>query len=287
MLAQLVNVFKLRIGLLIAITAVAGYAVTPGGSLPLWQILLLGLVILMSSASAGAFNQYIERDLDAQMARTRSRPFVTGAFKAGQPWLWGIALLLILSVVVANWQFNAMVAFHAFMGAFTYGVIYTMWLKRRSAWNIVIGGLAGSFAVLAGAAAAGTGLSPSAIMLAAVLFLWTPPHFWSLAIALHKDYAEARVPMLPVVVGDKKASYIILANTILLVAVSLVPAFFDWGLDWFYLGCAAIGGAYFIYKNIQLVRGEPTRKKAMGNFFASLIQLSLILVGSMLDIHVV
>ncbi len=284
MLAQLVNVFKLRIGLLIAITAVAGYAVTPGVSLQLWEVLLLGIVILMSSASAGAFNQYIERDLDAQMARTRSRPFVTGSFKAGQVWLWGIALLLILSVVIANWLFNAMVAFHAFMGAFTYGVIYTMWLKRRSAWNIVIGGLAGSFAVLAGAAAADPGLSPSAMILAAVLFLWTPPHFWSLAIALHKDYAEAGVPMLPVVVGDQKASYIILANTLLLVAVSLLPAFFDWGLGGIYLASAFIGGAYFIYKNIQLVQ-EPTRKKAMGNFFASLVQLTLVLIGSMLDIH--
>jgi len=286
MLAQLINVFKLRIGLLIAITAVAGYAVTPGVNLQAWEILLLGIVILMSSASAGAFNQYIERDLDSRMARTRSRPFVTGSFKAGQPWLWGIALLLILSVVVANWMFNAMVAFHAFMGAFTYGVIYTMWLKRRSAWNIVIGGLAGSFAVLAGAAAADPGLSPSAIILATVLFLWTPPHFWSLAIALHKDYAEARVPMLPVVVGDKRAAWIILANTIALVGVSLLPAFYDWGLGWFYLACALIGGVYFIYKNILLVR-EPTRKKAMGNFFASLIQLTLVLIGSMLDIHVV
>lgn len=286
MLAQLVNVFKLRIGLLIAITAVAGYAVTPGIRLQLWEVLFLGLVILMSSASAGAFNQYIERDLDAQMARTRSRPFVTGSFKAGQVWLWGIALLLILSVVLAQWKFNAMVAFHAFMGAFTYGVIYTMWLKRRSAWNIVVGGLAGSFAVLAGAAAADPGLSASAIILATVLFLWTPPHFWSLAIALHKDYAEARVPMLPVVVGDQKASYIILANTVLLVLVSLLPAFFDWGLGWLYLSSAFIGGVYFIYKNIQLVR-EPTRKKAMGNFFASLIQLTLVLIGSMLDIHVV
>ncbi len=286
MFSQLVNVFKLRIGLLIAITAVAGYAVTPGGSLHPLEILLLGLVVLMSSASAGAFNQYIERDLDARMVRTRSRPFVTGSFKAGQIWLWSIALLLMLSVVVANWWFNSMVAFHAFMGAFTYGVIYTMWLKRRSAWNIVIGGLAGSFAVLAGAAAADPGMSSSAIILAVVLFLWTPPHFWSLAIALHKDYAEAKVPMLPVVVGDQKAAWIILANTILLVAVSLLPAFFDWGLGWFYLACAFVGGIYFIYKNIQLVQ-EPTRKKAMGNFFASLIQLTLVLIGSMLDIHVV
>ena len=109
MFSQLVNVFKLRIGLLIAITAVAGYAVTPGGSLHPLEILLLGLVVLMSSASAGAFNQYIERDLDARMVRTRSRPFVTGSFKAGQIWLWSIALLLMLSVVVANWWFNSMV----------------------------------------------------------------------------------------------------------------------------------------------------------------------------------
>jgi protoheme IX farnesyltransferase len=280
MLAKLVNVFKLRIGFLIALTAIAGYAVTPGITLPIWQVGVLGLLVLMSSASAGAFNQYVERDLDALMPRTRQRPFVTGAFADSRLWLWGVSAMLLVSVAVAGWLFNLVAAFHIFMGAFVYAIIYTVWLKRRSVFNIVIGGLAGSFAVLGGAAAADPGLSPAAILLAIILFLWTPPHFWSLAIVLHRDYADAKVPMLPVIVGDAAAARIILANTIILVGASVIPFFY--GLGWIYLICAATGGGYFIFRNIELVR-QPTKDKARVNFFASIIQLSLVLVGVLVD----
>ncbi|MEZ5482524.1 MAG: UbiA family prenyltransferase [Porticoccaceae bacterium] len=150
--------------------------------------------MLGASAAAGAFNQYAERDLDARMARTRSRPFVTGAASHNKSWLWLIAALLLISVGMACWMFNFASGFHVFMGAFVYGVVYTLWLKQRTVWNIVIGGAAGSFAVLAGAAAADPSLNMPSLLLAAVLFLWTPPHFWALAIVLHKDYATAGVP---------------------------------------------------------------------------------------------
>ncbi|MDH5436933.1 MAG: heme o synthase [Gammaproteobacteria bacterium] len=284
MLAQIVNIFKLRIGFLIAFTALAGYAVTPGKQLSIIEIALLGLFVLLSSASSGAFNQYVERDLDARMVRTQGRPFVTGEFKHSPLWMWGIMLLLMVAVSLTAWVFNPTAAFHVFMGAFVYAIVYTVWLKRRSVLNIVIGGLAGSFAVLAGAATADPGLAPSAWLLAAVLFLWTPPHFWSLAIALRKDYAAAGVPMLPVVVGDQRAAVIVMLNTLALVAVSLLPLFFDLGLGWIYLTGAAIGGSVFVFKNVQLVR-DPTRQTAMGNFFASLIQLTLVLVCAILDVH--
>ncbi|RLA03943.1 MAG: protoheme IX farnesyltransferase, partial [Gammaproteobacteria bacterium] len=112
------------------------------------------------------------------------------------------------------------------------------------------------------------------------LFLWTPPHFWSLAIALHKDYKEANVPMLPVVIGDEKAAKIILANTILLVAVSIMPYFYEMGIV--YLICAATGGAYFIYKSILLVL-DTNKKTAMGCFFSSLLQLAMVILGSVLS----
>ncbi|MFV1997617.1 MAG: heme o synthase, partial [Acidiferrobacterales bacterium] len=219
----------------------------------------------------------------ALMHRTRQRPFVTGAFTDNRLWLWGISAMLLVSVVVAGWLFNLVAAFYIFMGAFVYAIIYTVWLKRRSVLNIVIGGLAGSFAVLGGAAAADPGLSPAAILLAIVLFLWTPPHFWSLAIVLHRDYAEAKVPMLPVVVGDAAAARIILANTIVLVAASIIPFFY--GLGWIYLASASIGGGYFIFRNIQLVR-QPTKEKARINFFASIIQLSMVLVGVLIDTRI-
>ncbi|NOZ11861.1 MAG: protoheme IX farnesyltransferase [Gammaproteobacteria bacterium] len=282
MFSQLVNVFKLRIGALIAITAIAGYVVTPGADLPAWQIVALGLLVLMSSASAGAFNQFVERDLDARMSRTCKRPFVTGAFTDNRLWLWGVSAMLLVSVVAAGWLFNLVAAFHIFMGAFTYAIVYTVWLKRCSVFNIVIGGLAGSFAVLGGAAAADPGLSPAAILLATVLFLWTPPHFWSLAIVLHRDYAAAKVPMLPVVVGDAAAARLILVNTIILVAASITPFFY--GLGWVYLSCAVVGGGYFILRNIELVL-QPTKEKARVNFFASIIQLSLVLVGAIIDVQ--
>jgi len=188
--------------------------------------------------------------------------------------------MLMAAVLTAGWLFNPVAAFHIFMGAFVYAVVYTVWLKRRSVFNIVIGGLAGSFAVLGGAAVADPGLGPTAIWLAVVLFLWTPPHFWSLAIVLHEDYAAAKVPMLPVVVGDAKAAKIILANTVLLVAASIVPVFY--GMGWIYLAGAVLGGGYFLAKNIQLVR-RPTKKTAMANFFASIIQLAFVLTGAILD----
>lgn len=274
------NLFKLRIGVVISITALAGLAVTPGPSLPAWQIVVLALAVLLSSASAGAFNQYAERDLDVRMARTRGRPFVTGALRHGPAWLWLIALMVAGSVAAAALAVNPLSALYVFLGAFFYGVVYTVWLKRRSWLNIVIGGLAGSFAVLAGSSAVTPGLSPEAIALAVVLFLWTPPHFWSLAIVHHKDYAAAGIPMLPVVVGDARCAQVILTSTILLVAASLAPAFY--GLGWKYLLGAVTGGAYFLVKSFQLAR-NPGPKAAMANFHASLLQLSLLLLAAMVD----
>tara|TARA_R110000822_G_scaffold159476_13_gene299311 strand:+ start:18203 stop:19060 length:858 start_codon:yes stop_codon:yes gene_type:complete len=278
--AQIVDIFKLRIGVLMAVTALAGFAVTPGQSLSSLQMLALALTVLGASAAAGAFNQYAEKDLDARMERTKKRAFVTGAASHNKGWLWLIAGLLLLSVGLASWIFNIAVGFHVFMGAFIYGVIYTLWLKRRTAWNIVIGGAAGSFAVLAGSAAADSALSMPSILLAVVLFLWTPPHFWALAIALHKDYAAAGVPMLPVVKGDDAAAKIILLNIIVLVAVSLLPGFY--GMGWVYLAGASIGGTYFIYKGIHLVQ-NANPKTAIRCFLASLVQLTLLLITAMID----
>lgn len=274
------NLFKLRIGIVICLTALAGLAVTPGPSLSMAQITVLALAVLLSSASAGAFNQYVECDLDRRMARTRSRPFVTGALAHRPRWLWLIGLMVGGSVAAAAFALNPVAALYVFLGAFFYAVVYTVWLKRRTWLNIVIGGLAGSFAVLAGSAAVTPSLSPEAIALAVVLFLWTPPHFWSLSIAYHKDYAAAGVPMLPVVVGDARASHIIFVSTAMLVTASMVPALY--GLGWLYLLAACTGGAYFLWTSARLVR-EPGPKAAMRNFHASLMQLSLLIVAAMIE----
>ena len=280
MIKQYVNVFKLRIGMVIALAALGGMAITPGDSLPVWKILILSLTVLMGSAAAGAFNQYSERDMDAKMIRTKNRPFVTGFFEHGPKWLVIIGLLLLVAVATAALALNAMAALNIFLGAFTYAIVYTVWLKRRTWLNIVFGGLAGSFAVLAGAAAVDPTFGPLPGLLALVLFLWTPPHFWSLAIAYRDQYAAAEVPMLPVVKGDQKAARIILGHTILLVLVSLMPVYY--GLGWIYLAGALSGGTYFLIKSIRLVR-NPTKQNAMANFFASMVQLSLLLFALMLE----
>ena len=283
MVQQLFNIFKLRIGILMATTAIAIPMIMPGATPTVWQMIVLALAILLSSASAGAFNQYMERDLDALMPRTRNRPFVTGAFSQSRWWLLLMAVLLLVGVAAAGFMLNVMAALYVFLGAFSYGVVYTVWLKRRTWLNVVIGGAAGSFAVLAGAAVVEPNLGPLPIIFALVLFLWTPPHFWSLAIALHKDYAAAGVPMLPVVVGDRVAAQVIFGNTLGLVIISLLPVLF--GLSWIYLIGAVIGGGYFLYRNIQLVR-DPSPKVAMSNFFASLIQLVILLSFAVVDVQV-
>ena len=278
---DVLNLFKLRIGVAIAVAALAGLAVERGAAPGGWQAAVLILAVLLSSAAAGAFNQYVERGLDARMARTRNRPFVTGALPHHPAWLWLIVAMIAAAVLAATLATNAVAALYVFLGAFTYGVVYTVWLKRRTWMNIVIGGLAGSFAVLAGAAAVAPVPGPEALALAVVLFLWTPPHFWSLAIACRDDYAAAGVPMLPVVVGDERAARAIFTGAALLVGASLVPAAF--GLGWIYLAAALSGGAWFLLKCRSLLE-RPGRETARASFRASLVQLSAVLLGAMVDV---
>jgi protoheme IX farnesyltransferase len=255
-----------------------GLAVTPGPAPGGLKLLVLALAVLVASASAGAFNQYYERDSDRLMARTRGRPFVTGALPHSPWWLLLIALLLVVAVSAASWAINPVSAGYVFLGAFFYGIVYTVWLKRRSSMNIVVGGLAGSFAVLAGAAAVDPALGPPGLLLALVLFLWTPPHFWS--HANRAEYAAAGVPMLPVVVGNERAARIVLWSTIALAAAALLPGLF--GAGPVYMAGALAGGGYFVHKARLLARA-PSRSTAMGAFFASLIQLSLLLAAATVD----
>ena len=277
---KILGLFKLRIGVVIMVTAMAGFAVTPGsgpGGLPL---AVLALAVLISSASAGAFNQYIECDADRLMLRTRGRAFPSGELPHTPAWLVLIGILLAGSVAAAWYATNPLAALYVFLGAFFYAIVYTVWLKRRTWLNIVVGGLAGSFSVLAGSAAANPDLGAVPLLLALVLFLWTPPHFWSLAIANSADYATAGVPMLPVVVGNARAAQIVFASALALVGVSLLPVFF--GAGPIYFAGAAVGGAFFVRKAWQLARA-PSRKTAMGSFHASLAQLSLLLIAAMSD----
>lgn len=275
-----ISLLKLRIGVAVAASALAGMAAANGPVLAWWQSVGLALAVLGASGAAGAFNHYYERDLDQLMRRTRSRPFASGAFGASPWWLIGFLALLVASLALATAAGGTLAAVFVFFGAFTYGVVYTVWLKRRSVWNIVIGGLAGSFAVLAGAAAVDPMPQVVPTVLAVVLFLWTPPHFWSLAAAKGQDYADAGVPMLPIVVPAHAWTLAILTHTAVLVAISLVPLWFGMGL--FYGLGAGVGGAIFLWKSVALYRW-PTKKAAIANFLASLLQLTLLIVGLLLD----
>jgi protoheme IX farnesyltransferase len=275
------GLFKLRIATLIMVTALGGLAASSGGaSLSLGQVVVLALAVLVASAAAGAFNQYVEAESDRLMARTRGRAFASGALQATPGWLLLIGVMLAAAVGAAWFALNGAAAMYIFLGAFTYAVIYTLLLKRRSWTNIVFGGLAGSFAVLAGAAAVDPALGVQPLLLALVLFLWTPPHFWSLAIANRSEYEAAGVPMLPVVVGPERAARIVHGNACLLVAASLLPLGFGAGAA--YAAGALIGGLHFVRKTRALALG-PTRKTALAAFFASMVQLSLLLAGVAVD----
>ncbi len=276
------DLFKVRIGLAIGLTALTGIAITQASALPSWRSIGTVIGVALASAAAGAFNQFAERDIDARMRRTRARAFVTGRLHAGWPWAAAILALGVFGVALVAVSSNPFAALFTFLGAFTYGVVYTLWLKRRSAWNIVIGGLAGSFAVLAGAASVAPhdAFAPAALALALILFLWTPPHFWSLAIAYREDYAAAGVPMLPVVTGSERAAHAVLAASALLVLASALPLFL--GMRGVYLAGAGLGGALLLWRSVQLARA-PCPRSAMTNFHASLVQLSALLLSAIVD----
>ena len=209
----------------------------------------------------------------------RSSPAVSPRARRGWPRSSPIGAAGVALAAVA---INLPAAVYTFLGAFTYGVVYTVWLKRRTWWNIVIGGLAGSFAVLAGAAAvAPDTLGPLPLAFAVVLFLWTPPHFWSLAIAFREDYEAARVPMLPVVVGDgaRRPRGVRRARPCSSRRRSCRRSS---GMGWLYLAAAIGGGGYFLTTSARLA-ATPNRRTAMVNFHASLIQLTLLLVAAIGD----
>ncbi len=281
MFAQITNLLKLRIGVIMMLTALVAMVITPGREPSVFEMLVLCFAVLISAGAAGAFNQYYEVDIDRKVARTCTRPFVTGYFKKSPLWLGIIGLLLVVGVVPAALILNTPTAIYIFLGAFFYAIVYTVWLKRRSWTNIVIGGASGSFAVLAGAAAVDPNLGPVPIQLALVLFFWTPSHFWSLAIAKNRDYAKTGVPMLPVIIGNRRCAEVVMLNTLMLVGISILPFFY--GLGWIYLAGAVSGGAYFIYHNYLMIR-DPSPRVAMKSFFASLLQLVLLLVGAVLDV---
>lgn len=282
MIAAYVESLKLRVGTFIGMAAVLGYVGTAPGGLSPASLGLLFVVTVMAAGGAGALNHFLDRDLDALMPRTAMRPLPSGRIRGWNVVALGLGMVA-LAVSVALWRLNRLVALHLFLGAFTYVVVYTIWLKRRSWLNVVIGGLAGSFAVMAGGALARPELCLPPVLFATVLFFWSPSHFWSLAIAYKQEYAGARIPMLPSVKGEAHAACSILFNTVALLAASVLP--FMLGLaGWTYVLVGVVpGGTNLLRRNFLLVDAPQDRKLAMANFHASNLFLLLLFVGVVAD----
>ena len=271
---------KVRLGFLIMACTLAGIAVSPSSSLSPLQILALAICVLVASSTSGAFNQWFERDIDSLMDRTKERPFVTKALEPSNAWNIWLAVISLAALYLTYLIANIEASLYLFAGIFTYGIVYTVWLKRKTWMNIVIGGLGGSFAVLVGSAATGDTFSPPALILAVVLFLWTPPHFWALSISFKDDYQKASIPMLPVVSTITVTSHAIFWHTLLLVLLSFTLVFYS--MHWVYLLFAISGGLYFLYASFQLLR-QQNNIWAKKTFFASIIHLGLLLLGAMFD----
>ncbi len=275
-----VTLTKPRIISLLLLTTVAAMFVADPAGPALSTILLTAIGGYLAAGGAGAINHYLERDADARMARTRARPLASGRIVPWHGLVFGIALGAIAIVLLAT-TVNALAAALALAGLLGYAFGYTLWLKPLTPQNIVIGGAAGAIPPLVGWAAATGTLELGALALFGVVFLWTPPHFWALALLIKDDYARTGVPMLPVVRGDAATRHQILAYTVVLVAVTLIPAatgFF--GLP--YLAAAAVLGAGMIWLAAALSL-HPSRGGARRVYLASLAYLALLFVAMALD----
>lgn len=272
---------KPKILILVAIAALASAIVANQGNILLSMGVLLVLAVVLASAGASLLNNYLDKDIDAVMERTRNRPLPNGKVSPTKVFLAGITLI-VLSVPLALWL-NYLVALFTVAGALIYVLIYTRWLKRRTPLNIVIGGLADSCAILAGWFTITTELSLVPILVASLVFLWTPSHFWSLAVTHQESYRKAKIPMLPVTAGVKKTTNYIMLSSGLLLLVSLLIYFLGSFREVYLLGSLLLGGL-FLLSNIRLWR-QPNRERAWTNFKLSglyLLGLFLVMVSDVL-----
>jgi protoheme IX farnesyltransferase len=272
---------KPRIMLLIVVTTIGSLALAahgwPGTALAAWTVLGMALV----SGGSSAINHWYDRDIDALMERTSARPVASGRVAPGAALGFGVALAAA-GVAVLAVQVHWLAALWAFAGFACYVLVYTVWLKRRTPQNIVIGGAAGAVPPLVAWAAVQGSVSATAVALFAVVFLWTPPHFWALALLLDEDYARAGVPMLPTVRGARASARQILVYTLLLIAASLVPVALG-TLGWWYAAAAALLGGRFLWLAIRLLRSPEDRVAARRTFLYSLLYLALLFVAMGVD----
>lgn len=276
LLGTIAVLFKLRIVLLLVFASVGGALLGAHGRPALGDLLLLLLTGAMSAAGASALNQYIERANDGLMKRTARRPLVTGEVSARVVLLIASALVIGASAI-ALLAGNPSLAFWLAFGAFIYVGVYTLWLKPRSVLNVVIGGAAGSAAVISGGAAVGQWSDPGVLVLSALLFTWSPMHFWSLALAYRKDYSRANFPMLPVVSSEKSAIFWMIAHAAATGLFGLLLAFHG-AMGWLYLAPVALATLWLVRESFGLLTSY-TEPRAMAVFKVSNIYLSVVLLA--------
>lgn len=284
---DLLALTKPRVMTLVVFTGLCGLIVAPV-RLPLVLAFTAVLCIALGAGAAAALNQWYEADLDALMKRTAGRPLPAKRMDKQAALHFGVGLGAF-SVLLMGLATNVLAAGILAISILFYVLVYTVWLKRRTAQNIVIGGAAGAFPPLIGWAAATGDVTLLPILLFAIIFLWTPPHFWSLALFMEADYAKAGVPMLPVVAGEAATRRQVLLYTLVLVPVSLLP----WALaltGWVYGAVAIVTGTIFVIRALAVARNTATLTSAMGPekalFKYSLLYLFLIFAALVVD-HVV
>ncbi len=275
---------KPRIMSLLLLTGAAGMFVgTQGFPAPgLFVAAMVGLGLACGGASA--LNHLLDRDIDRSMKRTSSRPVADGRVSPELALEFGLALSALSFVLLAS-AVNVLTACLALVGNLFYVLVYTRWLKRSTPQNIVIGGAAGAVPPLVGYAAATGNLALPALFLFLIVFFWTPPHFWALALLIKRDYAAARVPMLPVVRGDRETAKQVLLYTVVLVALTLVPVLTG-TFGWLYLVAAVVLGGQFIRLAVRLWRSTAP-PQAGRLFHYSLAYLALLFVAMAVDPMVV
>ena len=281
-LNEIFEVSKPRIIILLVITAVTSmYAGSKLVGPELSDLGILHIIIAGSLASAGssALNHYYDKDIDLKMKRTSKRPIPSGRTKPITVLIYGLSVSII-SVVYAALTLNYVCTFFIALGIFFYVIIYTVWLKRLNSSNIVIGGFAGSAASMAGWSAATGSIDILGFLIGFLVFVWTPSHFWCLAMKIRDDYAQAGVPMLPVLIGMERTSKYILGNTIILLPYSLMLYAFGMGI--IYTVIATISGTLMLYYHYKLTK-TPTSDFAWKAYKVTAPYLTIIFIGIALD----
>ena len=279
--ADYITLTKPKVQLLLLLTTVTTMYVAGDPSASLVALTVIGGSL--SAGGAAAVNHYWDRDIDAQMARTATRPVPSGRVRPRSALIYGVVLAALSFLLLAT-TVNLLAAFLALSGFLGYVFVYTMWLKRTTPQNIVIGGAAGAVPPLVGWAAVTGGLDPAALYLFAIVFYWTPPHFWALSLLMKDEYARVGVPMMPVVHGETETRRQIVLYTGLLVVLTLLPVVFGFFGAIYAFAAVVLGGA-FLTLSVRLQRAAD-RRSALRTYLYSLAYLALLFCAMVVDARV-